>query len=103
VRNRSGSRCWYWYLKCPRRRPTSVYPGASPEARRALAEAAGVAAGVRRALADLDLGELAGQLAEAAGKLEKLEAAAPAEAAHHDTGTPRRRRRPRGGTATSYR
>ena len=95
VRNKSGSRYWYWYLKCPQRRPSSVYLGASPEAHRALMEAAGAAARVRRALAGLDLGGLAGQLAEAARKLEKLEAAAPAEAAQHAASTPRGRRRPR--------
>jgi hypothetical protein len=93
VRNKAGSRYWYWYLKCPQRRPSSVYLGSSPEAHRALAEAAGAVARVRRALADLGLGELAGQLAEAAGKLEKLEAAAPAEAAQHTASTPRRRRK----------
>jgi hypothetical protein len=93
VRNKAGSRYWYWYLKCPQRKPSSVYLGSSPEAHRALAEAAGAVARVRRALADLGLGELAGQLAEAAGKLEKLEAAAPAEAAQHAASTPRRRRK----------
>ncbi len=77
VRNRSGSRYWYWYLKCPGRRPSSVYLGSSPEAHRALMEAAGILARARRALAKLSLGELAAQLAEAARKLEKLEAAAP--------------------------
>jgi hypothetical protein len=99
VRNKAGSRYWYWYLKCPQRKPSSVYLGSSPEAHRALAEAAGAVARARRALADLDLGGLAGQLAEAAGKLEKLEAATPAEAAHHDTSTPRKRRRPQGAPA----
>jgi hypothetical protein len=77
VRNRAGSKYWYWYLKCPRRRPSSVYLGASPEAHRALVEAAGALARVQRALAKLDLGGLAGRLAEAAEKLEKLEEAAP--------------------------
>jgi len=77
VRNRAGSKYWYWYLKCPRRRPTSVYLGASPEAHRALMEASKAVSRVQRALAKLDLGGLAGQLAEAARKLEKLEEAAP--------------------------
>jgi hypothetical protein len=97
VENRSGSRYWYWYLKCPGRRPSSVYLGASPEAHRALAEAAEAVARVQRALANLSLGELAGQLAEAARKLEKLEATTPTEATQHDASTPRRRKRPRKG------
>jgi hypothetical protein len=84
VENRSGSRYWYWYLKCPGRRPASVYLGASPEAHRALMEAAEAVAGVRRALAGAGLGELAGRLAEAARKLERLEAAAPAEAGREE-------------------
>ncbi len=90
VRNRAGSKYWYWYLKCPRRRPSSVYLGSSPEAHRALMEAAGVLARVQRALAKLDLGELATQLAEAAKKLEKLEAATPRE---HGKPAPRERDR----------
>jgi hypothetical protein len=104
VENRAGSRYWYWYLKCPRRRPSSVYLGASPEAHRALMEAARAVARVQRALAGLNLGELAGQLAEAARRLERLEATAPAEEAsreeprqtgQHDTSTARKRgRRP---------
>jgi hypothetical protein len=97
VENRAGSRYWYWYLKCPRRRPSSVYLGSSPEAHRALMEAARAVAGVQRALAGLNLGGLAGQLAEAARRLEKLEATTPAEAAQHPASTPRERRRPRRG------
>jgi hypothetical protein len=99
VENRSGSRYWYWYLKCPRRRPTSVYLGASPETHRTLMEAAETVVRVQRALANLNLGELAGQLAEAARKLERLEATTPTEATQHNTSTPRRRRRPRGAPA----
>jgi hypothetical protein len=98
VENRAGSRYWYWYLKCPQKKPSSVYLGSSPEAHRALMEAARAVARVQHALAGLNLGELASQLAEAAKRLEKLEATAPAEAAQHAASTPRRQRRPpRGG------
>jgi hypothetical protein len=102
VRNSAGSKYWYWYLKCPRRRPSSVYLGASPEAHRALMEAAGVVARVQRALAKHDLGGLATQLAEVAKKLERLEEVAvpaegagreePQQASQHGTSTARRQR-----------
>jgi hypothetical protein len=100
VENRAGSKYWYWYLKCPGRRPTSVYLGAGPEAHRALMEAAEAVARVQRELADLDLGELASKLAEAARRLEKLEATAPAETAQHTASTPRKQRKSRKGAPT---
>jgi hypothetical protein len=71
VANKTGTKYWYWYLKCPNKTPSSIYLGKSPEGYRARIDAARVVAEAFYRLGRTGLRELAEELAVAAKTLEK--------------------------------
>jgi hypothetical protein len=70
VTNKTGTKYWYWYLKCPHRTPSSIYLGKNPEGHRRRMAAARVVAEAYYRLKRVGLWELAEELAVAAKSLE---------------------------------
>lgn len=73
VTNKTGTKYWYWYLKCPHKVPTSIYLGKNPEEHRKKMRLARAIAEVYYRLKKVGLLELADELDHAGLDFEREE------------------------------